>query len=313
MDQSLSFRIENLDSRGVIIKLDHVVDSIIRGHDYPLPVGRLLGEAITLAVIFNATSSKTGRFQLQTKTDGAVPMLVVDIDAEGHVRGYARIDEKRLALYGANPSSKALLGRGYLALTIEPDDTDNRYQGIVALEAMDLEAAAHAYFAQSEQIPTRVRLACKPPYEGTEILNERSWRAGGLLAQSLPKSSPFKDPESPDAQKWMLDVEDHWREAEARTGTAENDELTDPALSREELLVRLFHPHDVRVHSEKNFIAQCRCSSDRIMDMLKSFDAAAVADMAESDGNLSITCEFCSTVYRLPLHNIIAGSDVGHG
>lgn len=308
---SRPFHVAALDLRGMTVRLDDVVDAIIRGHGYPDPVAKLLAEAVVLTVLLANNMKHQAKFQLQTKTDGAVSMLVVDINVHGHVRAYARHDEERLALYGAKPSSKALLGKGYMGLTIEPEDGQNRYQGIVEISGNGLEEAAQNYFNQSEQIPTVVKLAATSP-EPTIDLDRARWRAGGILGQSLPPPSPFKDPESAEARKWQDEIDDHWREAEARLGTVEADELLDPALSSEALLLRLFDPHDIRVSDVRPFEAKCRCNPERIMDMLKSFDTKDVADMAQTDGMIAVTCEFCSKEYKTPLATIVADSVVGH-
>ena len=135
--------------------------TILRRHDYPAPVAKLLGEAIVLTVLLGSALKFEGRFILQTQTDGPVRMLVVDFTTPGKVRACARFDAARVAAAiaagAADPG--ALLGHGHLAMTIDQGPDMSRYQGLVALEGKDLEDAAHEYFLRSEQIPTRVRLA----------------------------------------------------------------------------------------------------------------------------------------------------------
>ena len=125
-----------------------------------------------------------GRFQLQTKTDGPVEMIVVDYEAPDRLRATARFDASRVAALGAKAKAADLIGNGHLGMTIDQGSTQSRYQGVVALEGQGLEEAAHQYFRQSEQIPTRVRLAVAEQVEG----GEQRWRAGGLLMQFLPSS-----------------------------------------------------------------------------------------------------------------------------
>ena len=154
----MPFAVEPLDARGRVVRLGPLVDTILTRHDYPAPVSRLVGEVVVLAVLLGTSLKFEGRFQLQTKTDGAVDMLVVDFDAPDKVRAYARFDADRLAALPADATPATLLGRGHLALTIDQGADMARYQGIVALEGQSIEEAAHQYFRQSEQIPTRCLL-----------------------------------------------------------------------------------------------------------------------------------------------------------
>ena len=144
-------------------------------------MARLVGEAAALTVLLGSSLRMEGRFQLQTKSDGFIDMIVVDFDAPDRIRAFARFDAERIA---DAPKRGDLLGRGHLALTIDRGGEASRYQGIVALDGQGLEAAAHQYFRQSEQIPTLVRLAVAENVTGDGV----AWRAGGLLVQFLPDS-----------------------------------------------------------------------------------------------------------------------------
>ena len=105
-----------------------------------------------------------GRFILQTQTDGAIDMLVVDFMTPGRLRAYARFDREAVrAIAEQGPADATVyLGKGHLAMTVDQGADMERYQGIVALDGGTLSEAAHVYFAQSEQIPTTVRLAAGP-------------------------------------------------------------------------------------------------------------------------------------------------------
>jgi molecular chaperone Hsp33 len=298
-DAVLPFEVNALDVRGRLVKLGPLLDDILSGHDYPLPVSKLLGEAIVLTALLGASLKFNGRFILQTKTDGPVSMIVVDFRVPGRLRAYARFDQYRLK---PGQSSAALLGRGHLAMTIDQGGARSRYQGLVALEGGTLEDAAHEYFLRSEQIPTRVRLAI-----GEELGQgdpKHHWRAGGLLVQFLPKAPdrarqpdlhPGDAPEGAVVHSMVED--DAWVEAQALSGTVEDVELIDPELSGERLLYRLFHERGVRVFSTQPLEAKCSCSREAVASMLKSFAPNDRADMVE-EGRVKVTCEFCSSTYE---------------
>ena len=294
-DRVAPFAVEALDLRGRLVRLGPTVDAILNHYEYPPQVARLLGEAIALAALLGSILESHGRFQLQTRSDGPVDMLVVDYDAPGKLRGFARFDASRLSEI-TDPAPAALLGRGHLALTIEREEDAARYQGVVPLEGESLAEAAHTYFRQSEQIPSFVRLAV------AEVVTPqgRSWRAGGLLLQYLPVAGArvrdLAPGDAPDDGEIALEEQDDaWTEGQALAGTLEDHELVDPSLSGERLLYRLFHERGVKVFNERALEEFCRCSTERIERLLKSFTPQERADMVGDDGRIGVTCEFCAT------------------
>ncbi|GLK74410.1 Hsp33 family molecular chaperone [Ancylobacter dichloromethanicus] len=314
-DRITPFHIDGLDVRGRVVRLGASLDAVLAHHDYPPAVKRLLGEAVALTVLLGSTLKIEGRFILQTRTDGPVDLLVVDFSAPQDVRAYARFDAERLdAMRGALPAgagfdSGALLGHGHLAMTIDQGLSVNRYQGVVALEGGGLEAAAHQYFTQSEQIPTRVRLAVAEEMRPGGAPS--SWRAGGLMVQFLPTEGgrvrpvdlpPGDAPEGteiPEAQE-----DDAWVETLSLMGTLEDVELVDAELSSERLLFRLFHERGVRVFDAGSVVAKCSCSRDRVMNVLASFTREERTSLVE-DGKIAVTCEFCGRTYDFKAEEIV--------
>src|SRR6476620_2069786 len=183
-DAVLPFEVSALDLRGRLTKLGPALDELLAKHDYPAPVGKLLGEAIVLATLLGSALKFDGRFILQTQTDGPVSLMIVDYQAPDRLRAYARYDAKRLK---DGQDSGQLLGKGHLAMTIDQGADMSRYQGLVALDGGSLEDAAHEYFLRSEQIPTRVRLAVGEEWRSSDGGRHR-WRAGGMLMQFLPSA-----------------------------------------------------------------------------------------------------------------------------
>jgi len=304
-DTILPFEVRALDLRGRIVRLGPSVDTILSNHDYPLPVAKLLGEAIVLTVMLGSALKFEGRFILQTQSDGPVRMLVVDFTSPGKVRACARFDAERVAAAIAADEAEPgqLLGRGHLAMTIDQGPDMSRYQGLVPLEGNDLENAAHEYFLRSEQIPTRVRLAVAEEYRRGESDRRRRWRAGGILLQFLPKSperarqadlDPGDAP--PGTESHALPEDDAWVEGRALVDTVDDIELIDPALSSERLAYRLFHERGVRVFRAPPVQAQCSCSRQSVENMLQSFPREDRHDMVEN-GKITVTCEFCSSTY----------------
>ncbi len=227
-------------------------------------------------------------------------MLVADYRVPGHLRGYASADAARLTPLtlstGPHAAQQAqLLGNGYLAMTIDPGGDMDRYQGIVPLDGITLTDAAHAYFRQSEQLPTLIRLAVARHFAA----GEWHWRAGGLMIQHVARTGGHAIPISDEARDASLEGEDdeNWTRVKLLAATVEDHELTDPMLDPHRLLFRLFHEEGVTARQPSPLLAQCRCSRERLLGYLKGFDAAALADLRDENGRLAATCEFCSTVY----------------
>jgi len=301
------FAVEALDVRGRAIQMGPALDAILARHDYPPPVARLLAEAIVLAVLLGSSLKFNGKFILQTDSDGLVDMLVVDYRTTGGVRAYARFDRDGIDAAEAAGQADAgtLLGRGTLAMTIDQGANMSRYQGVVPLEGGTLEDVAHTYFRQSEQIPTRVRLAVAEMQTRAGGVVRSAWRAGGLVVQFLPdapermrrRDLPGGDvPADLRVDDAILD-DDAWVEAQSLVGTVQDDELTDPAVPVEHLLYRLFSQRGVRVFRAAPIRDQCSCSRDKVTGVLATFTAEEIAESVEG-GAITVTCEFCGKRYR---------------
>ena len=312
-DAVLPFEVAPLDLRGRLTRLGPTLDELLARHEYPAPVAKLLGEAIVLTTLLGSSLKFEGRFILQTQTDGPVSFMVVDLKAPDRLRAYARFDARRLK---GNADSASLLGKGHLAMTVDQGPDMSRYQGLVALHGGTLEDAAHEYFLRSEQIPTRVRLAVGEEWRGGEGGKHR-WRAGGILVQFLPKAPerarqadlhPGNAPAG--TPPHTVKEDDAWIEGQSLIATVEDVELIDPDLSGERLLYRLFHEHGVRVFTPLRLCAQCSCSREAVLAMLKSFAAKDRAEMVK-DGKVVVTCEFCSSVYQFTPRQ--AGVEEGSG
>ncbi len=304
-DTILPFQVEALDLRGRLARFGPAVDTILARHRYPVPVAKLVGEAIVLTVLLGSTLKFEGRFILQTQSDGPVRMLVIDYVTPGKVRACARFDAARvadaIAAGAADPG--ALLGHGHLAMTIDQGPDTARYQGIVALEGKDLEHAAHEYFLRSEQIPTRVRLAVAEELRVDGDGVRHRWRAGGLLLQFLPQEAERARPgdldpgDVPAGMEAPAQREDEaWVEGRSLVATVADVELLDPDVSSEQLLYRLFHERGVRVFRNRHLHAQCSCSRTGVERMLRSFPQDDRDHMVEN-GKITVTCEFCNSSY----------------
>jgi molecular chaperone Hsp33 len=285
-DMAAAFQIEGWPVRGRLVRLGTAVDAILAAHDYPEPVAALLGEACALAALVGSSLKFEGRLIVQAQGDGPVRYVVADYDTSGTLRGYCRFDADEVAAASngfSRPGAQTLLGKGVFIMTLDQGPDFERHQGITPIEGESLSLCAEHYFAQSEQVPTKVRLAVGQAT--TE--NGTAWRAGGAMIQMV----------AGDASRGSTD--EVWDRSRALFQTLGDDELIDPTITPETLLFRLFHEDGVRLEEPLPLAAVCRCSEERIVGVLGSFSAEERSGMIEGDGKIRVTCEYCSTVYAL--------------
>jgi len=217
---------------------------------------------------------------------------LADCTTDGAIRGYARWDDeslKEIQLDNRNPGAQTLLGGGTFSMTIDQGADMDQYQGLAAIEGERLSDCAEHYFAQSEQIPTQIRLACgQVQIPGGEL----SWRGGGIMIQKIADD------------ELRGDTQNAWVTAQSLFGTISDEELLDPDLSPNDLLYRLFHEGGVRVVDTASIEAKCTCSRERLENTLSSFDTKALEDMAEN-GEIKANCEFCDTDYVFDLTTLL--------
>jgi molecular chaperone Hsp33 len=225
-------------------------------------------------------------FSLQIKGEGPVRLLMADVTARGEVRAYASFDEvavKKAAKrkHDIDHHYYYLLGKkGYIAFTVDQGNADNRYQGIVELKGNSIVDAVQHYFTQSEQIRTSFKLAIHP--------QDKHWRAGAVMIQQLPDEHTDKPAE--------VSLDD-WTRAVMLLDTCTDGELLSPMLHSADLLYRLFNEDGVRIYSPTHVRFKCRCSQEKVVNILRTIPRAEVEDICAKEGRVSIKCEFCSQDY----------------
>ena len=295
-DVVLPFRTDDPNVKGRLVRLGPCADTILKRHNYPDKVSEILAEAMALTAMLGASLPAGAKLSLQTRTDGPLNFVFIDFDAEGLMRATASFNAAKVAeLSKAAGNARAtLLGTGHMALTIEPGEGLDQTQGIAAIDGGSLTAAAQAYFRQSEQLPTYIRLTVAKHIVAGANGAVSSWRAGGLMVQHLQQ--PLESEDSIDA--------DEWNNVRVLAATVEDHELLDPALPPDRLLFRLFQEEGVRIFAPKPLAVHCRCSREKVEVFLKSFGRERLADMNDDEGKISVTCEFCNTSYRFEPENL---------
>ena len=291
-DFVLPFSLSKLGLRGRLVRLDETSTRALAAHPLPEAGQRVLAESLALSVLLGSALRLEDRLSVQLKGNGPLNMLVADYFAGGGVRGYARLNEEAFARIGRSGEFTKLVGTGALAITIVPKPGAQPYQGLVPL-GDTLAASAETYFAQSEQLPTVLKLTAGPIYRSGA---GHGWRAGGLMIQADPERRERDVRSSDDWQRVILFLD-----------TLQDVELLDTELSAESVLWRLFHEDEVRVHASQALRFECSCRPDRIRTVLKSYSADELKDLPDPDGIIRTRCEFCGAVYEFPLETLAAG------
>jgi molecular chaperone Hsp33 len=276
-DQVRRFIVENQPVRGHWVRLDSAWRELCAHADYPQPVRELLGQAVAASVLFAATLKFSGTLTLQLQGDGAVNLLVAQCTHDYRLRAVARFDADRVAEIDPQDRDafRKLVGTtGRVAVTVEADERSSRYQGIVPLHGDSLADSLEAYFASSEQLPTRLILAADDE------------RGAGFLVQKVPGAAHADE----------SDIEATWKDAQKGIEKLSSDDLLNRPV--EELLERGFAEHDMRLFRGAPVQFECRCNQARVSGLLRALGAEEVKDILQEQGSVTVTCEFCHRPYR---------------
>lgn len=259
--------------RGEMVQLTDSYKEIVSKSDYPSAVQTLLGEMVAAATLLTATLKFKGEISLQIQSKGLIKYAVVDATDSQGIRGIARWDESATNW----PENFAdWFQQGVLAITISPEKGE-RYQGLVALDKPTLAECLEAYFEQSEQLPTCIRLfvetAASQPH------------AAGILLQVLPTTSASTDAAQHEA----------FNELAVLTDTMTAEEMQ--SLDAKTLLHRLYHEHDIELYTPHEVKFHCTCSKERSAQALKNVDKAELLSIVEEEGSLKMDCQYCHTQY----------------
>ena len=285
-DQVRRFIFENQPVRGHWVHLESAWRELHAHASYPKPVTELLGQAVVASVLLAATLKFRGTLTFQLQGNGAVSLLVAQCTHDFRVRAVARCDEAAVqALSGGSEAIEAdaalfrrLTGDdGRITVTVEAEEKSLRYQGVVPLSGASLAESLEAYFASSEQLPTRV------------LLRADKEHGAGMLVQTLPTAEDSSvEPEA---------LEEAWLGAQRgiarlRSGSGLREH------SIEELLTRGFPGHDLRLFRGAPVRFECRCSEGRVAGLLRALGPEEVRDVLREQGTVTVTCEFCHRPYR---------------
>jgi len=281
VDTLRRFVFERYPFRGQLVHLGPAWQAMMEHHDYPPQVRDTLGEAVAATALLASTLKFKGLLSLQLRGEGPMHLMLVECTEGLALRAVARFRDP--------PDSRdlrVLSGNGTLTVTVESEGHANRYQGIVPLAGGSMDACLREYFESSEQLPTRLWLHA----DGKSV--------SGLLLQRLPVTAkPSTVTESGPGVVPEDEVEDAWHRVQLVADTVTGAELAE--LDDHKLLRRLFAEDDVRMFESTPVFFRCRCSRQRVENMLRALGRNEVDSMVEEFGQVEVRCEFCSRAYRL--------------
>ena len=299
-DTVLPFQLDASNIRGRFARFDTALNEMLRQHNYPEEVCGLLAEAAIITALIGQTIDLRWKLSLQIRGDGPIRIIATDYFAPktkggaAQMRAYASIDHDRLA--AAKTTGFDNIGKGMFAILVDQGKETEPYQGITPLDGGSLAKCAEAYFAQSEQIPTRFEIV-----SGLSMTEAgQGWRAGGIMIQHMPDASPLRKDATEDDKKPKIDMDrEDWNRVNILLSTVEETELIGPHLPMPNLLYRLFHEEDAKVSDPQAVEFGCTCSEDKVRQTMSIYSQKDISKMTDASGMVTADCQFCGAHYEL--------------
>ena len=308
-EQVLPFQLDASNIRGRIARLDTLLDDVLMQHNYPTQVSALVAEAVMLTALIGQTVKLRWKLSLQIRGDGPIRIIATDYYGPGKngepakIRAYASYDKERLA--ESNETGFKNIGKGMFAVLMDQGEHMKPYQGITPLSQSSLSRCAETYFAQSEQLPTRFEIVVG---ESSLPGETKSWRAGGVMLQHLPKASPLMAKDLPSSPDGLLTADDllsgdesaeDWNRVNILLDTVEEIELIGPNISSPELLNRLFHEETPRLFDPQTVRFGCSCGEEKVRNTMSIYSQKDISHMIDENGMVTADCQFCGSHYEL--------------
>ncbi len=276
------FLFDRYPIRGHFVRLESSWRAAIEHQHYPTILRDTLGESMAAVALLAGSMKVKGELSLQLQGPGPVRLLLAQVQDQQALRGVARHEGDVL------PASVAqMFGGGQLAVTLDIEGRDERHQGLTAIDQPRLATCLEDYFIRSEQVPTCLVLAA----DGE--------RAAGLLLQRLGTGSAG----AAGAQQ-SEEAEEAWQRISLIARTLSPQEML--TLPFRSVLHRLFHEDDLRVFDPEPMFFRCRCSQDRVQNILRSLGAAEAHALLEEQGQVEICCEFCNRHWQFDAVDVTA-------
>lgn len=269
MDSIQRFMFAEAPVRGEIVHLESSLHTIFLQHNYPEHIQNILGEALVCVVLMTNTIKFQGTLTLQFQSEGALKTVVAKCDHNHHIRGFVDWDRE------CSPEQVVEeFMSGSLVLTIAPEQ-QKPYQSIVPLQGKSIAAALEYYFAQTEQLATRLWCA---------VTNTQ---AAGMMLQLMPTEGS-KDDE-------LRLRENFWEHATKLGETITAAELL--TCDNTTLLHRLYHQETIHLYDAEQVSFQCTCSQERMSNAVRMLGEEEAYAILSTNQIIEVKCEYCSNAF----------------
>jgi len=261
------FMFEHASIRGEIAHLQESYQTIMSQHPYPPMVRKLLGEALIACLLLAGSIKFEGDISLQFNGDNRLPLLLVQCDNQLQIRAFAKYQDPTES-EAIDYQDAFLLGK--MVLTINQYNQTQAYQSVVPILSASMSDNLMHYFAQSEQIASRVWLAVNDDM------------AAGMLLQLMPGQD-------------SLQREQFWEYAVHLGQTISDHELL--TLDNQTILHRLYHETELRLYGARPVSFSCRCSEEKMKQVLTVLGEEDVQQLLKERGTIDVKCDFCNHSY----------------
>lgn len=279
-DRLLRIMFSKVSARAHLVRIDQSWLEVAHRHNDAPEVMQLLGEMSCASILLSASLKFDGAVILQIHGDGPVRLAVAECSAQLGFRSTVKMSETLEVTPGAGWQDLVNQGNmGRFSVVLDPKAASQTpYQGIVPLHAQGVARALEDYMCKSEQLPTRLWLACNGE------------RAAGLLLQKMPnEGGAHTRPTDPSED------EEDWARLVALAETVTPEELLGTEASQ--LLHQLFWQEEPRLLEERPVEFSCSCSRTRVGKMLLTLGQQEVEEILTEQGHIEVNCDFCNSAY----------------
>jgi len=267
----------NSQVRAYAVKSTDTVGEAQRRHQTWPIASAALGRAMSAGVMMGAMLKGEEKLTVKVEGDGPLGAIIVDSDAEGHVRGYVSNAQVHFDLneQGKLDVRRAVGTNGTLTV-VKDIGLREHFSGQVPLVSGELGEDFTYYFATSEQTPSSVGVGVLVNPDNTILA------AGGFIIQLMPGTD----------EEIISEIE------ERITKTPPISKLIQDGLTPEEILAQLLGADNIKILDKMPIEFRCTCSKERFGRAILSLGVEEIEDMITEDGKADTQCHFCNAEYH---------------
>ncbi|MGL5514670.1 MAG: Hsp33 family molecular chaperone HslO [Sporomusa sp.] len=252
----------------------NLVDEARRRHNcFPVATAAL-GRTMTGSLLLAANLKTAESLTVRISGNGPLAEIVADAYPDGSVRGYVKNPFVDLPLNNGKWDVGQAVGTGHIYVT-RFVGLKQPFSGSASLTSGEIAEDITHYLTVSEQTPSSVALGVLIAPDTTTAA------AGGIFIQALPGAT----------EDVLIKLEENLHQLPAVS------QMVASGKDAEAILATVFTGLELTVYDSLDLRFNCRCSRDRVRNMLISLGAAEIGEMV-AEGHAEICCHFCSEKYQ---------------